>query len=125
MNMNTMTPTAWPSFNLVVRWGARLLSALILMGWGFFAVAHLVGDAGSPSRPLIINDYLGLAMMFFSMVGLAMAWKWEFWGAALTLAMVLFGALINWRVVFFPLTLVPIAAILFLLSWWLNKPQTN
>jgi hypothetical protein len=125
MMNTTIAHAARPSFQLIVRWGARLLSALILLGWGFFAIAHLVGDAGAASRPLTFSDYLGLAMMSFSMAGLGAAWKWERGGAALTLVAVLLGALVNWRVLAFPLSLVPITASLFLLSWWMSRTRSK
>jgi hypothetical protein len=47
-----------PTMLPLVRWSARLLSALIVLFWGFFMVAHLVGDAGQASRPLTSNDYI-------------------------------------------------------------------
>jgi hypothetical protein len=104
-----------------VRWLARTLSALILLFWGWFILAHLVGDAGDPSRPLVVYDYVLLSALAASLGGLALAWKWEFLGGALTLAAVAIGAFINWRVLLFPGTLIPIAAALFIASWWTRR----
>jgi hypothetical protein len=105
----------------VVRWIARVLSAVILGFWGFFIVGHLVGDQGEATRPLNTNDYIGLAAMAASLAGLALAWKWEFAGGAITLVAVLIGAAVNWRVLLFPGTLIPLAAVLFLACWWMSR----
>lgn len=111
----------------ILRWGARLLSGIIIAFWGFFLLAHLFGSAGSPSRPLVSADYLMLGALLISLTGLLLAWKWEAAGALITL--VAFGiiAAVNWRVVIFPGTLIPITAILFLIAWQLgkNSPTRN
>jgi len=104
-----------------LRWGARILSALILLFWGWFLVAHLIGDAGRPSRPLAIHDYVGLTALVVSLVGLAVAWKWELAGGTLTLAAVLVGAFVNWQSLAFPGTLISVAAVTFLAGWWLSR----
>jgi hypothetical protein len=59
--------------------------------------------------------------MAASLVGLVVAWKWEFAGAVLTFVAVLIGAVVNWRVLIFPGTLIPLTAGLFLLSWWMSR----
>ena len=105
----------------IIFWSARILSGLILLFWGFFIVAHLVGNEGRSSRPLVSGDYLILTTLIISLAGLAVAWKWEIVGALITLIAVAICAAVNWRVVIFPGTLIPITAILFLLSWWINS----
>ena len=102
-----------------VRWSARVLSGLIALFYGFFLVAHLIGDAGRPSRPLNWNDYIILTTLVISLVGLLLAWKWEFIGAAITLFAILVCAAVNWRVLVFPGALIPITAALYLFSWWM------
>src|SRR5262245_13096281 len=67
------------------RWSARILSGLILLCWGFFLAAHLVGDAGQPSRPLHAADYVIVATLVAALAGLAAAWRWELAGAVTTL----------------------------------------
>jgi hypothetical protein len=104
-----------------LRWGARLLSSLILLFWGWFLLAHLFGEAGQSSRPLTTPDYVGLTALLVSLVGLAVAWKDELVGGALTLAAVGIGAFINWRVLAFPATLIPVAAVGFLACWWMSR----
>ena len=80
---------------MVVRWAARILSVPILLFWGFFIVAHLMGDEGGSSRALSTNDYIGLAMMVVWFVGLAIAWKWELTGGTMTLVGILISAVAN------------------------------
>jgi len=96
------------------RWSARLLSLVILAFWGFFLVASLFGDAARGSRPLVTGDFVILAALVTSLAGLAAAWKWELAGAAITLAAVALCAAVNWRLLMFPGTLIPITACLFL-----------
>jgi len=121
--MNDVTHSALPSIATVVRRLARILSALILLFWSFFIVAHLVGDEGRSSRPLTTSDYISLTTMVVSIAGLGVAWKWEFIGAALTLVAVFIGAFANWRSLNFPGALIPLAAGLFLLCWRLGRTR--
>ncbi len=107
----------------IVRWLARLLSVLILAAWGYFAVAHVLGDAGSPSRSLMLADYVSVAAMIVSVLGLALAWKWELAGSLLALAAIAVGAVINWRTLTSPVALVPLDAVLFVMSWRLHRWQ--
>jgi hypothetical protein len=110
----------WVSASMT-RWAARVLSAAILLFWGYFLVAELSGDAGRGDRPLVISDYVILATLIVSLVGLAVAWKWELAGATITLGALAICAAVNWRVLVFPGTLLPIAALLFLFSWWQRR----
>jgi hypothetical protein len=123
--MNYSTHAVLPSITRSVWWSARILSALILLFWGFLILGHLVGDEGRSSRPLTTNDYISLTTMIIALVGLAVAWKKELIGAVVTLIAMLIGAVINWRVLIFPGILVPITACLFLLSWWMNRSRNE
>jgi hypothetical protein len=107
---------------------ARILAVAILFVWGFFCVAHLLGDAGTADRALVPRDYGILVAMVSSLVGLGLALKWERLGAILTLAAVAVGAMLNWKVLLFPGILIPLAALLFLLhSHWRSsaRPTPN
>lgn len=101
-----------------IRWCARGLGVLILLFWGFFLIAHLAGAEGRASRPLTRGDHLVLSALLVSLAGLALAWKRERAGAAVTLAAVAACAAFNWKVLLFPCALIPAAAALHLLSWW-------
>lgn len=105
-----------PTSATAVLWSARILTVAILCFWGYFIVAHWLGDAGAASRALTLRDYAGLAMMVTSLVGLGVALKKERLGAGITLAAVAMGALLNWRTLLFPAALIPVTALLFLLA---------
>ncbi len=119
--VNKVADTASPFITIAVRRSARIISALILLFWSFFIVAHLVGEEGRSSRPLMTSDYVSLTAMVISLAGLAVAWKWENIGAAITLGAVLVGAILNWRSLVFPGSLTPLAAFLFLICWWMSR----
>src|SRR5262245_24365725 len=90
--LNGISP-AFPA----MRWGARILSVLLLLFWGWFLLAHLFGQGGRPSRPRLVEaDYAILTAVVVSLVGLAVAWRWERLGGTLSLAAVTAGALLNW-----------------------------
>jgi hypothetical protein len=105
----------------VPRWTARVLSLLILGFWGFFIVAHIFGNAEPAPRPLGVVDYLGFLCMGMWLGGLVIAWKSELLGGLVALAGIGTFAFFNPRVLSFPGTLVPIDAILFLVSAWLHR----
>src|SRR5688500_932211 len=109
----------------VVRWSARILSGLIVLFFGFFLVAHLIGDQGQASRPLGWSDYVILATLVVSLVGLLLAWKWEFAGAAIALIAIMVCAVVNWRVLVSPGTLIPITSVLYLIAWWMSHASRN
>jgi hypothetical protein len=104
-----------------LRWTARSFSVLILAFWGFFIVAHLLGDAGRPSRPLVVRDYALITAMLAWLAGLALAWRHELIGAVTALAAIAVAACLNpWAVA--GLGVLPLAAaLLFLLTWWLGR----
>ncbi|SRR6266576_2123674 len=102
---------------MIARWAARILSAMIFVVWGVFLIAHFLGHADDSTRSLNLSDYSMLATLISSMVGLAVAWRWEFAGAAIALVSIGLCAVVNWRVVVFPGLLIPATAVLFLTSW--------
>lgn len=108
------------SFVTPVRWTARVLSGLIVLFFGFFLIAHLFGDEGRPSRPMVWNDYVILTTLVLALVGLLLSWKREFAGAAVTLIAITICAALNWKVLV-PGALIPITAILFLICWWISR----
>lgn len=114
-----------PASAIAARWTARVLSAALLLFWGFFLIAHMLGDAGDPSRSLTWIDYVIVGAMLVSLVGLAAAWKWEAAGAITALLGAAVGAAINWKTLISPGVLIPINAILFITSWWLNRARND
>lgn len=108
----------------IFRWIARILSIALLLFWGYFIVAHLAGGNKPASRPLSPRDLAILAALLASLAGLAVAWKRERAGGLMTLAAVLLGALLNWKVLLFPGTLIPLNALLFLWADWISRPAS-
>lgn len=85
----------------------------------------MLGDAGDPSRSLTWIDYVIVGAMLVSLIGLAAAWKWEAAGAITALLGAAVGAAINWKTLISPGVLIPINAILFITSWWLNRARND
>jgi hypothetical protein len=57
-----------------------------------------------------------------SLLGLAVAWKWELTGGVVTLGAMLIVAFINLRgVLLTPWVVVPLGALLFLVCWWMRR----
>jgi hypothetical protein len=103
-----------------VRWLARILSGAIFLFWGWFMIASLVGEEGRSSRPLHLHDVGILVTLTAAIVGLAIAWRREVIGAAATLVAIGLCAILNWRVLVFPGTLIPLAALLFVSARWIG-----
>jgi len=105
----------------ICRWLARIVSGGIVLFWGCFLLAPLFGSGEQPSRPLNTRDYVGLTLMGVSLLGFAVAWKWELLGGLM--ALVGYGTLVALNAA--GLTdlyiLWPITAVLFLSSWWLHR----
>jgi hypothetical protein len=118
--MQTTRPIEIHAALPVVRWGARILSAAILLFWGWFLIAHLFGDGGRPSRPLVWTDFAILSTLVVSLVGLAVAWRWELVGGMVTLAALFACAVFNWRVLVFPGTLIAVAGVMFFACGWMR-----
>ena len=119
--MDDSSMAATPDRAKATRWAARILSALILLFWGFFIVADLLGGGDEASRPLSTSDYVGLLTMGVWMVGLVVAWKWEFIGGMMALVAFVIAAAVNPNVLSFPFLIILIAAALFLVSWWMRR----
>ncbi|MEW6160490.1 MAG: hypothetical protein AB1813_23915, partial [Verrucomicrobiota bacterium] len=89
------TPATFNPTVRIVRWIARILSVLIILFWGYFIVAHLLGGGVEALRPVTWNDSVQLWMMLLWLFGLAVAWRWELVGAVAALTGALIGALLN------------------------------
>jgi len=84
----------------------------------FFIGEGLLGDN---SKPLETTAIIQLSMAGIELVGLALAWKWEAIGGSITLIVFVCKGIMNPRAFALPLMLIPFAAILFLLSWWISR----
>jgi hypothetical protein len=108
---------------LVVRWGARLLSAGILLFWGWFLIAHLLSEEGL--GPHAWRDYVVLTAVVVAPVGFALAWKWEVLGGLMALVAYAIMGVLNPLALGGPFILWPITAVMFLTSAWLSAARRN
>lgn len=112
------------SLTTLTRGTARALTCLIVLFFGFFLVAHLNGDEGGPSRPLNLSDYIILTTLIASLVGLLLAWKWERLGSVTALIAIMICAVVNWKILIFPGTLIPLTTLLYSILWWMRRRFT-
>jgi hypothetical protein len=107
----------------IVRWIARILSGLfIILCLMFFvgeALVPLILFPAPDATPLTGNAMLQLTLTGLSLLGLALAWKWEAIGGSIALAAYVIVGIINPRAfIIFP---VPLSALLFLACWWMKR----
>ena len=105
-----------------LRWTARITGSLILVFLLFFLFGHLFGDHGGKG---FSSGKEILTFLFFpvsTIVGLALAYRWEALGGAITLVGMagLFALrydLLNDILMFIP----AIPGLLYFLSWWFSE----
>lgn len=103
----------------VARWVARLWSLLLAA----FAVMMIVTPDPTITEPVPLEDYFLLSLWGLAIVGLLIAWRWERFGAWLTLGLMSFREVVwvilkgDWMVSFL-IVWVAVAppAVLFLLA---------
>jgi heme/copper-type cytochrome/quinol oxidase subunit 2 len=103
----------------VIRWTARTISLLyVLLTFSIFT-AHQIIRYYPRTEPLpIVPLVLGVLML----IGLGLAWKWEFPGALISLVAFIGICIVNAHALReSTLYIVPTTAILFLVSWWSSR----
>lgn len=105
-------------------WIARILSLAIILFWGYFTIAHIIGSS-EPQPQLATSDYFALTFLAATILGLAIAWKWQLAGACISLVSFTLLAIINWKVLLFPSTLIPVTGLLFLIHWYLINQKNS
>jgi hypothetical protein len=123
--MNSFSIRAGRASGAALRLAARLGSLAILLFFAWMVVGHLVGDAGAATRPLVLADYLGMALLAAATLGLAVAFRHERAGAALTLVAFAALALLNPRIILSPILFLPLIALLFHASAHRDRPSSN
>lgn len=101
-----------------IRWTARLLSIFfIFLTLGFFLGEVMTEPQTKGSLPFI-NILVGILMLG----GLALAWKWEFYGGLISLIGFLGVIIVNPNAMTQPGAYIfPLTAILFLFCWGMNR----
>ena len=104
---------------VILRWLARLSSLFFACVFLLIIVLEfLAPQSGPPSR---LVDWAGAILLFVAVVGLILAWKWDFTGALIALAaLVLHVSLVRYHtyaVIWFG----AIPAVLYLADWVLRR----
>ncbi len=72
-------------FQIIIKWTARVLNALTLSFILFFIFAHILGDAEKGNGFTDHNEMVLFAFFpILTIVGLALAWKWEMIGGVIS-----------------------------------------
>jgi hypothetical protein len=111
----------------VIRWTALALSALfIVMSLIFFVGEGVLAGRRPNPQPISNNAILQLSISGVCLLGLALAWWWKLIGGATALAAFIILGIVNPEVLVTPpLLIVPLTALLFLVSWWMSRPHTK
>jgi cbb3-type cytochrome oxidase subunit 3 len=115
-------------YKKVIRWIARVWGTTVMAFVLFFALAHLFGDSHVDDDYILsTSDVLSFVFLISATVlGFAVAWKWEGIGCLITLVSLIGLAIV--RVDLFQtlnlISLVVIPALLYGVYWWMNR-QSN
>jgi len=103
----------------VVRWTARTISLLYVPLTLSIFTAHQLIRYYPRAEPMPI---VPLVLGAFMLIGLGLAWKWEFFGALISLIAFIGITIVNAHVLReSTLYIVPTTAVLFLLCWWSSR----
>ena len=106
-----------PIIASIVRWAARLTALLLALG--FFAIA--IGEPWGPLSDIHFREWVGMIFLLVAILGMLLAWKWEFPSALLSLfALAAFVAVTHMnRYGIILIAMIP--DFLFLLDWKLRR----
>ena len=69
----------------IIRWIGRAWAALMVTFMLFMFIAHIIEDGIGPALNFSLRDSTMMVSMVISVLGLALAWKWERLGGILAL----------------------------------------
>lgn len=107
----------------ILRWTLRVLSGIFIA----FILFMFIGETFFPpesanSKPLSAESIIQLSIMGISVVGLALAWKWELTGGIISLVAFIALGFINTSVWHPSLLLIyPATAISFIVLWAISR----
>jgi len=102
---------------------ARVLSLVIIVLMLSFVIVYIFFPEHSYSFSNLEQNQLAIILVSaLIFIGLALAWKWELFGALISLlgfigVGILYPYMLTMPIVYF----FPLAAILFIVSWWMTK----
>jgi peptidoglycan/LPS O-acetylase OafA/YrhL len=110
----------------IFRWVLRILSGILIVFFLFMFIGETFFPPESLQKaPLTTMDIIQLGLFGLIMVGLGLAWKWEFTGGLVALMAFIAMAMINpGTLQFSPLLIYPTIAVLFIVLWAMSK-RTN
>jgi len=101
----------------MVRWTARGLALLIAGGFLVFLAGEPVGPLGA----IHFREWVGMVLIFGTVAGMLLAWKWEFPAALISMfTLAAFAAVVHMQN-YAVLAIAAIPNILFLLDWKLRR----
>ena len=106
----------------IVRWTARIIGTLLLVLFLVGFVASFVAEGATPLGQLTTAEILMFGATFMMLVGVALAWRWEFVGGALAIAggigfTVVDSVRSGFRIVWFPAVFVVVGVLYVLHAW--------
>lgn len=104
---------------MVIRWTARILSVPIILGLAYLTFMYAFGS--ERSLPGNTKEIIAYIAMIVSFLALGFSWRWEHIGSITSLVAIVIVVAFNWHAILTPIIAIPVDAVLFLLSWWLNK----
>jgi len=122
--MGNPKPSSNPRLK-ILRWIARIYSAIIIFVLGFASVSELLGRLGlaplpPQAAPLSTVDAIQFSSFFVILIGFAIAWKWELVGGLIVVIPIAIDVTLNPSSLKLLIFVAP-AAILFLLCWWWSR----
>jgi hypothetical protein len=97
------------------RWAARIAGALLFL----FFLAFLFGEGPPNIFRLTARENLSFLAMAALFLGLALAWKWEGWGALLSIAGLILMGILQRKLLESPFLRLPaMIAVVHLACWW-------
>lgn len=119
---------AYEQSTKLIRRIARILSLVILGFAGLILLGHLVVPETNAADYPFVENFLPM-ILGISILGLAIAWRWEGRGGAITVGFFLLHLAVYWAIrgYFFPLRALVvfspifITGVLFLVYWWRSR----
>jgi serine/threonine protein kinase len=102
----------------VVRWTARVLGTLLLLGMALFFIGEGIPSITSQPAPVRV-EFVGFFLMA---LGMAIGWKWEGWAALCILAGEAEFHVAEWRPILQGALELPLlVGVLYGLCWWMQR----
>ena len=103
----------------LLRWTARIAALMVAGIFVFFVAAEYINPHSGP--PTKLREWVGIALMVLTVVGMLLAWKWELAGACVSLlSLAAFCILVPMNRYDYVIGVAAAPGILFLFDWTLR-----